>query len=52
MHHNRKKGYFIALQQAWFQWDLIKLAEVKATLCDERGMNDAAIEAMLYNDVD
>ena len=30
----------------------IKLAEVKATLRDERGMNDSAIEAMLYYDVD
>ena len=52
MQHDGKKGYFVALRQAWFQWDLTKLAEVKATLPDERGMNDSAIEAMLYYDVD
>jgi hypothetical protein len=52
MQHVGKKGYFVALRQAWFQWDLTKLAEVKATLHDERGMNDSAIEAMLYYDVD
>jgi hypothetical protein len=52
LHHDGKKGYFVALRQAWFQWDFTKLAEVKATLCDERGMNDSAIEAMLYYDVD
>ena len=52
MHHDGKKGYFVALRQAWFQWDLPKLEEVKATLRDERGMNDSAIEAMLYYDVD
>ena len=51
-HEDGKKGYFVALRQAWFQWDLTKLAEVKATLRDERGMNDSAIEAMLYYDVD
>ncbi len=22
MHHDGKKGYFVALRQAWFQWDL------------------------------
>jgi hypothetical protein len=52
MHHDGKKGYVVALRQAWFQWDLVKLAEVKATLRDERGMNDGEIEAMLYYDVD
>jgi hypothetical protein len=52
MHHDGKKGYFVALRQAWFQWDITKLAEVKATLRDERGMNDIEIEAMLYYDVD
>jgi hypothetical protein len=54
MHHDGKKGYFVALREAWFQcqWDLIKLSDVKATLRKERGMNDAAIEAMLYYDVD
>ena len=52
MHHDGKKGYFVALRQAWFQWDLTKLAEVKATLRYERGMNDSEIEAMLYYDVD
>jgi hypothetical protein len=52
MHHDDKKGYFVALRQAWFQWDLTKLAEVKATLRIERGMNVSEIEAMLYYDVD
>jgi len=52
MNHDGKKGFFVALRQAWFQWDLVKLAEVKATLQDERGMNDGDIEAMLYYDVD
>ncbi len=52
MHHDGKKGYFVALWQAWLQWDLIKLSDVKATLREERGVNYAAIEAMLYYDVD
>ena len=52
MHHDGKKGHFVALRQAWLQWDVTKLAEVKATLCDERGMKDSEIEAMLYYDVD
>jgi hypothetical protein len=52
MHHDGKKGYFAALRQAWFQWDITKLAEVKATLLNERGMNDSEIEAMLYYDDD
>jgi hypothetical protein len=52
MHHDGKKGYFVALRQAWFQWDLIKLSDVKAILHEERGVNNAAIEAMLYYDVD
>ena len=52
MLHDGKKGYFVALRQAWFQWDLTKLAEVKATLRHERRMNDSEIEAMLYYDVD
>ena len=52
MHHDGKKGYFVALRQAWFQWDLTKLAEVKANLRVKRGMNDSEIETMLYYDVD
>ncbi len=52
MHHDGKKCYFVALRQAWFQWDLIKLSDVKATLREESGVNEAAIEAMLYYDVD
>jgi hypothetical protein len=52
MHLDGTKGYFVALWQAWFQWDLIKLSDVKATLHKERGVNNAAIEAMLYYDVD
>ena len=35
-----------------FQWDVTKLAEVKATLHDERGMKDSEIETMLYYDID
>jgi hypothetical protein len=52
MHHDGKKGYFVALRQAWFQWDITKLAEVKATLRDERGVNNSKIEAMFFYDVD
>ena len=52
MNHDGKKGYFVALRQAWFQWDLTKLAKVKATMRVERGMNDSEIEAMLYYDVE
>ncbi len=35
MHHDGKKGYFVVLRQAWFQWNLIKLSDVKATLLEE-----------------
>ncbi len=52
MHHDGMKGYFVALRQVWFQWDITNLAEVKATLCNKRGMSDSEIEAMLYYDVD
>jgi hypothetical protein len=52
MHHDGKKGYFVALRQAWFQWDPTKLAEVKATLRYERGMNNNEIEALMYYYVD
>ena len=52
MHHDGKKGYFVALRQVRFQWDVTKLAEVKATLHDERGMKDSEIETMLYYDID
>ena len=38
MHHDGKKGYFVDLRQASFQWDVTKLAEVKATLCNESGV--------------
>jgi hypothetical protein len=52
MHHDGKKGYFVALRQVWFQWDLTKLAEVQAALRYERGMNNSEIKALLYYDVD
>jgi hypothetical protein len=52
MHHDGKKGYFVAPRQAWFQWDPTKLAEVKATLRYERGMNNNEIEALMYYNVD
>ena len=51
MHHDGKKGYVVARRQVWFQWNVTKLAEVKATLRNETGMKDSEIEAMLYYDV-
>ena len=48
MHHEYKKGYFVALQEAWFAWDLEKLQQVKGNLSAD-GLTDDDIEAkMLY----
>jgi hypothetical protein len=51
IHHAYKKGYHVALREAVFAWDPIKLAEVKASLRSD-GIDDAAIEAMMYYNVD
>jgi hypothetical protein len=32
VHHKLKKAYFRALQEAWFAWDPVALAEVKDAL--------------------
>ena len=32
IHHESKKAYFHALQEAWFAWDPVKLEEVKVAL--------------------
>jgi len=50
--HEAKKGYFVALRQAFLQWDTVKLAEVIAMLRDVEGMSDADIEAKMYYNVD
>ena len=52
MHHEAKKGYYVALRQAFFQWDTDKLAEVISALKDVEGKSDADIEAMMYYNVD
>jgi hypothetical protein len=52
MHHEAKKGYYVALRQAFFQWDTDKLAEVISALRDIEGKSDADIEAMMYYNVD
>ena len=51
VHHTYKKGYYVALREAIFAWDPVKLAEVKASLRSD-GIDDAAIEAMMYYNVD
>ena len=52
VHHEAKKGYFVALRQAFLQWDPVKLAEVIAVLRDVEGKSDTDIEAMMYYNVD
>ena len=52
IHHEAKKGYFVALRQAFLQWDPVKLAEVIAVLRDVEGKSDTDIEAMMYYNVD
>ena len=50
IHHECKKGYFHALQEAWFAWDEVALEEIKVALRGD-GLDDAAIEAKMYYDV-
>ncbi|KAJ1633187.1 hypothetical protein T492DRAFT_904426 [Pavlovales sp. CCMP2436] len=50
MHHSSKKGYYVALQNAWFVWDASILERVKASL-RAYGMADERIEAKMYHDV-
>ena len=32
VHHDHKKGYFVALQNAWYAWNPVKMEEVRAAL--------------------
>ena len=43
MHHSAKKGYFVAMQEAFYAWNPIKLEEAKAALRTD-GMTDDDIE--------
>jgi hypothetical protein len=45
--HHAKKPYFVSMRDAWFLFDVNKLAEVLATLKAE-GKTDEDIEAMMY----
>ena len=50
VNHSFKKGYFVALRDAWFSWDPIILEKVKASL-RETGQTEDDIAAKLYYDV-
>jgi len=50
VHNPFKKGYFVAMQNAWFVWDEPILEQVKASL-SASGMPDAEIEAKMYYNV-
>ena len=47
IHHDAKKGYFVALTAAWFASNEERLEEVKAALRAD-GFDDEAIEAKMY----
>ena len=51
VHHECKKAYFHALQEAWFAWDPDKLKEVTDALLQD-GVSQADIEAKMYYNVD
>ena len=51
VHHAAKKCYFVALRNAYFMWDPIKLEAVKVALRGD-GLSDDDIEAKMYYDVD
>ena len=47
VHHDAKKAYFVALRNAWFIFDPLRLDEVKAAL-RAKGKSEEQIEAMMY----
>ena len=51
VHHECKKPYFHALQEAWFAWDPEKLQEVTDALKAD-GLSEDDIEAKMYYDAD
>jgi len=50
VHHDSKKGYFHALQEAFFAWDPVVLEEVKDSL-RAKGFSAKDIEAKMYFDM-
>ena len=51
INHDSKKGYFFALQEAWFAWDPVKLEMVKGVL-RKANMSEEEIEAKMYYNID
>jgi len=51
VHHDSKKGYFHALQEAFFAWDPVVLEEVKDVL-RQNGESEKQIENKMYFNVD
>lgn len=51
IHHESKKSYFVALRDAWFAFDEVKLAELKDIL-ESNGMSKEDIESKMYYDFD
>lgn len=51
VHHECKKPYFHALQEAWFTWDPAKLQEVMDVLKAD-GLSEDDIDSKLYYDAD
>ena len=47
MHHGDKKGYFVALQEAWFAWNTERMGQVRKTL-RTAGLTDGEIDAKMY----
>jgi len=50
IHHEYKKGYFVALQEAWFAWNEERMEQVRKTL-RTAGFTKEEIDAKLYYDV-
>jgi hypothetical protein len=50
MHHEYKKPYFFALQEAWFAWEPSRLEKVKASLRTS-GLTEEEVEAKMYYDI-
>ena len=50
VHHDHKKGYFVALRRAWFVFDPVRLDELKGHLRSD-GLSDEEIEAKEYYDI-
>ena len=50
IHHANKKGYFHALQEAWYAWDPEVLLAVQAVLLS-KGMTQKEIDDKMYYDV-